>query len=158
MAQTNSGTSKGLGQTLSDFYAANGVGGFYRGISANIMRACVLNATKMGVYDIAKGVVTESTGWERKDLRTTFCSAMVSGLAMTCTVSPFDRVRTALMNQGDKQLYTGFVDCATQLAKKDGPLSFWRGFVPMWARFAPTATIQLVTIETLYGMCGLKSI
>ena len=158
MAQTNSGTSKGLGQTLSDFYGANGIGGFYRGISANIMRACVLNATKMGVYDIAKGVVTSSTGWERKDLRTTFCSAMISGFAMTCTVSPFDRIRTALMNQGDKQLYTGFVDCATKLAKNDGPLSFWRGFVPMWARFAPTATIQLVTIEALYGMCGLKSI
>ena len=143
---------------MTDFHAKNGFGGFYRGISANIMRACVLNATKMGVYDIAKGVVTESTGWERKDLRTTFCSAMVSGLAMTCTVSPFDRVRTALMNQGDQKLYTGFVDCAKQLAARDGPLSFWRGFIPMWARFAPTATIQLVTIEALYGMCGLKSI
>jgi hypothetical protein len=158
MAQTNSGTSEGLGKTLGDFYAKNGIRGFYRGISANIMRACVLNATKMGVYDIAKGVVTSSTGWERKDLRTTFCSAMVSGLAMTCTVSPFDRVRTALMNQGDQKLYSGFLDCGTQLAKRDGPLSFWRGFIPMWARFAPTATIQLLMIEALYGACGLKSI
>jgi len=158
MAQTNSGESAGLGKTVSDFYAKNGVAGFYRGISANIMRACVLNATKMGVYDIAKGQVTKSTGWERKDLKTTFCSAMISGLAMTCTVSPFDRVRTALMNQGDQKLYNGFVDCAGQLMKNDGPLSFWRGFVPMWARFAPTATIQLVTIEALYGICGLKAI
>lgn len=158
MAQTNQGKSDSLGKTLGDFYAANGIGGFYRGISANIMRACVLNATKMGVYDIAKGVVTESTGWERKDLRTTFCSAMVSGLAMTCTVSPFDRVRTALMNQGKVQQYSGFVDCAGQLAAKDGITSFWRGFIPMWARFAPTATIQLVTIEFLYGVFGLKSI
>mmetsp|Transcript_17648 Transcript_17648/g.40506 ORF Transcript_17648/g.40506 Transcript_17648/m.40506 type:complete len:284 (+) Transcript_17648:67-918(+) len=158
MAQTNSGKSESLGKTLSDFHAKNGFGGFYRGIQANIMRACVLNATKMGVYDIAKGFVTSSTGWERKDLRTTFCSAMVSGFAMTVTVSPFDRIRTALMNQGDQKLYSGFIDCATTLAKNDGPLSFWRGFIPMWARFAPTATIQLVTIEALYGMCGLKSI
>eukprot|EP00536_Pseudo-nitzschia_multiseries_P012444 jgi/Psemu1/32137/gm1.32137_g len=158
MAQTNSGKSESLGKTLSDFYGKNGMGGFYRGIQANIMRACVLNATKMGVYDIAKGFVTTSTGWERKDLRTTFCSAMVSGLAMTVTVSPFDRIRTALMNQGDQKLYSGFVDCATQLVKNDGPLSFWRGFIPMWARFAPTATIQLVTIEALYGAFGLKSI
>mmetsp|Transcript_616 Transcript_616/g.1470 ORF Transcript_616/g.1470 Transcript_616/m.1470 type:complete len:284 (+) Transcript_616:45-896(+) len=158
MAQTNSGKSESLGKTLSDFHAKNGFGGFYRGIQANIMRACVLNATKMGVYDIAKGFVASSTGWERKDLRTTFCSAMVSGFAMTVTVSPFDRIRTALMNQGDQKLYSGFIDCATTLAKNDGPLSFWRGFIPMWARFAPTATIQLVTIEALYGMCGLKSI
>ena len=126
MAQTNSGHSDSLGNTLREFHAKNGVGGFYRGISANIMRACVLNATKMGVYDIAKGVVTEQTGWARKDLKTTFCSAMVSGLAMTCTVSPFDRIRTALMNQGDQKLYTGFVDCGQKLLAQDGPASFWR--------------------------------
>jgi hypothetical protein len=159
MAQTNSAVkSESLSNTLSTFYQTNGLGGFYRGISANIMRACVLNATKMGVYDIAKGFVTENTGWKRKDIKTTFCSAMISGLAMTCTVSPFDRIRTALMNQGDQKLYKGFLDCGTQLVKKDGPLSFWRGFIPMWARFAPTATIQLVTIEFLYDTFGLKSI
>lgn len=158
MAQTNSGKAESLGTTLTTFYAQNGLGGFYRGISANILRACVLNATKMGVYDIAKGVVTDQTGWNRKDLKTTFCSAMISGFCMTCTVSPFDRIRTALMNQGEQQLYTGFVDCGTQLLKNDGPLSFWRGFIPMWARFAPTATIQLVTIEFSYGTFGLKSI
>lgn len=158
MAQTNSGKSESLGKTVSEFYSMNGIGGFYRGIGANIMRACVLNATKMGVYDIAKGIVTSNTGWERKDPRTTFCSAMISGFAMTITVSPFDRVRTALMNQGNQKLYSGFADCAAQLAKNDGPLSFWRGFIPMWARFAPTATIQLVTIEALYGAFGLKSI
>ena len=28
------------------------MGGFYRGIEASIMRACVLNATTMGVYEI----------------------------------------------------------------------------------------------------------
>lgn len=158
MAQTNSGAQQSLGKTMNDFYSKNGIGGFYRGLEANILRACVLNATKMGVYDIAKGFVTSSTGWDRKDLRTTFCSAMCSGLAMTCTVSPFDRVRTALMNQGDQKLYSGFVDCATKLAAQDGITSFWRGFIPMWARFAPTATIQLVTIEALYELCGFKSI
>lgn len=36
-------------------YQAQGIGGFYRGVQANVMRACVLNATKMAVYDIAKG-------------------------------------------------------------------------------------------------------
>ncbi|KAL3893520.1 MAG: hypothetical protein SGARI_008128, partial [Bacillariaceae sp.] len=93
MAQANTEKrSGGLGKVVGDFYAANGIAGFYRGISANIMRACVLNATKMGVYDMAKGAVTEATGWSRKDIRTTFCSSMCSGFAMTCTVSPFDRV------------------------------------------------------------------
>ena len=37
-----------------------GMGGFYRGIDANIMRAMVLNGTKMGVYDHCKGLITKS--------------------------------------------------------------------------------------------------
>ena len=30
---------------------SQGIGGFYRGMEANVMRAMVLNGTKMGVYD-----------------------------------------------------------------------------------------------------------
>jgi len=157
IAQTNKDASTGLMTLVKDSYAQGGIGFFYKGISANILRACVLNATKMGVYDIAKGAVTEATGWGRKDVRTTFCSSMISGFAMTCTVSPVDRVRTALMTDKTGK-YNGLVDCATKLAAENGISSFWRGFVPMWARFAPTATIQLVTIEYLYGVFGFKSI
>jgi hypothetical protein len=78
----------------------------------------------------------------------------------------------------------------------EGPLSLWRGFIPMWvsrpmdscgnldfnsviwcctlsysysfwllhrfkfswARFAPMATLQLLTIEFLYSAFGFKSI
>lgn len=50
------------------------------------MRACVLNATKMGVYDISKGYVTEATGWSRKDIKTSFCSATLAGFFMTVRV------------------------------------------------------------------------
>ena len=78
---------------------------------------------------------------------------------MTATVSPFDRIRTSLMNQPmDKKIYDGFFDCALKTIKSDGPMSLWRGFIPIWARFAPTATIQLITIEALYGAFGFKSI
>lgn len=60
-------------------YHDQGISGFYRGVSVNIMRACILNATKMGVYDISKGHICDFTGWERKDIRTAFGSAFVAG-------------------------------------------------------------------------------
>jgi len=159
LAQANKGKAVPLGTLVSNMYADQGIAGFYRGVEANVMRACVLNATKMGCYDISKGYIVEATGWERKDMRTVFTSATLAGFFMTLTVSPFDRIRTSLMNQPtDAKLYNGFVDCAAKTIKNDGVLSLWRGFIPIWARFAPTATIQLLTIETLYGACGLKSI
>ena len=54
--------------------------------TVNVMRAIVLNATNMGVYDIAKGRVVEKTGWSRKDPRTVFCSSFLAGFFMTITV------------------------------------------------------------------------
>jgi hypothetical protein len=63
------------------------------------------------------------------------------------------------MNQPtDKKLYNGFIDCFVKTVQEGGVSSLWRGFIPIWARFAPTATIQLLTIEYLYDMAGLKSI
>jgi hypothetical protein len=59
MAQANTSQSKPLTTVVSEFYASQGVSGFYRGISANIMRACVLNATKMGVYDMVSAAVKD---------------------------------------------------------------------------------------------------
>jgi len=63
------------------------------------------------------------------------------------------------MNQPtDKKIYNGFVDCAGKIIAADGPMSLWRGFIPIWLRFAPTATIQLLTIETLYSYFGFANI
>jgi hypothetical protein len=98
ISQANQGTSVGLTTLVSNMHAEQGIAGFYRGLSANVMRACVLNATKMGCYDISKGYVTNATGWDRKDVRTSFCSATIAGLFMTITVSPFDRIRTVSLN------------------------------------------------------------
>lgn len=159
IAQANKDKTAGLGELVGNMYKDQGIAGFYRGVSANVMRACVLNATKMGCYDISKGHVADATGWSRKDPRTVFCSATMAGFFMTLTVSPFDRIRTALMNQPtDKKIYTGFMDCAAKTIAEGGVTSLWRGFIPIWARFAPTSTIQLLTIETLYQSFGFKAL
>ena len=160
LAQTNK--DKGgvpLTTLVGQMYKDQGIAGFYRGVEVNIARACVLNATKMGCYDMTKGYVTEATGWQRKDVRTAFASAFVAGFFMTCTVAPWDMLRTKLMNQPtNAKIYNGFSDCLVKTVQADGVLSLWRGFVPIWARFAPQATLQLLTLEFLLGVCGFKSI
>ena len=159
MMQANKGEAVPLTTLASKLYADQGVGGFYRGIQANIARACVLNGTKMAVYDVAKGYVSNSSGWTRKDPRTIFCSATISGFFMTCTVSPFDMLRTRLMNQPtDQKLYNGFADAAIKVLKNEGPTAFYRGFFPIWARFAPTATLQLLIFEQLLSASGYKAL
>jgi len=145
--------------TASDLFKNQGIGGFYRGIDSNIARAMVLNGTKMACYDQAKGFVVSVTGFERKSLLTTFFSAVSAGFFMTCTVAPFDMVRTRLMNQpADAKVYSNALDCAMKIATQEGPLTFWRGFFPIWSRFAPTTTLQLVIFESLRSAMGMESL
>mmetsp|Transcript_23390 Transcript_23390/g.28736 ORF Transcript_23390/g.28736 Transcript_23390/m.28736 type:complete len:301 (+) Transcript_23390:51-953(+) len=145
--------------TAKELFAMQGIGGFYRGIDSNILRAMVLNGTKMACYDTAKGVVVNVTGLSKSSLITQFLSAASAGFFMTCTVSPFDMIRTRLMNQpSDAKIYNNAIDCFAKIVKNEGPLTLWRGFIPIWSRFAPTTTIQLVIFEQLRGLMGMKAL
>ena len=75
---------------------------------------------------------------------------------MATTVAPFDMVRTKLMNQpADAKVYSGFVDCIVKIVAKGGPGALYAGFIPIWARFAPTTCLQLVIFEQLKPIFGL---
>jgi hypothetical protein len=205
LMQTNAAKAPPITTLAAQMYREQGIGGFYRGVEANVMRACVLNGTKMMCYDQFKGVVVNATGWSRKDVKCQFMSSardsitnsvayttiqgagisqVGAGFCMTCTVSPFDmvrakhepvqrprhvqprvhrlfisQVRTKLMNQPtDQKLYSGFVDCFLKVVRADGPLALYRGFLPIWMRFAPQATLQLVSYEMLLKNFGYKTI
>lgn len=145
--------------TAKDLMKNQGISGFYRGIDSNIARAMVLNGTKMACYDTMKGVVVNTTGLDKSSLITQFLSAASAGFFMTCTVSPFDMIRTRLMNQpADAKIYNNALDCFAKIIKNEGPTTLWRGFIPIWSRFAPTTTVQLVIFEQLRGLMGMKSL
>ena len=131
--------------------------GFYKGLSANIMRASIMNATKMSCYDTCK-TFCKSKGF-KDGIPLQFMSAFTAGFFMTCTVSPFDIIRTRLMNQpSENKIYSGFVDCFMKILKNEGPLGFYKGFIPIWSRFAPTTCLQLLIFEQLRKLLGLGSI
>jgi hypothetical protein len=142
-------TSHALVRAVRGIIENQGMGGFYRGIQANIMRAAVLNGTSMACYDQIQDFVKQSQ-LVPAGLATHFTAAFGAGFFMAVTVSPFDMVRTKLMNQPvDAKIYSGFVDCVIKLVTKGGVMGLYAGFVPIWARFAPTTVLQLVFFEQI---------
>jgi len=140
----------------SNLYKQQGIGGFYRGLEANVMRAMVLNGTKMACYDEIKTMVTKS-GIVPKGLPTQFMAAFGAGFFMATTVAPFDMIRTKLMNQPpDAKVYSGFLDCGMKIVKANGFGGLYAGFIPIWARFAPTTTLQLVIFEQIKPIFGVE--
>merc|ERR1719215_915698 len=153
------GATPSITGTAKELFSKQGIGGFYRGIDSNVARAMVLNGTKMACYDQMKGYVVDFTGLPKGNLFGQFLAATSAGFFMTCTVSPFDMVRTRLMNQpADAKIYNNALDCITKIVKQEGPLVLWRGFIPIWSRFAPTTTLQLVVFEQLRTLMGMKSL
>merc|ERR1712129_646699 len=149
-----------LGGTASAIYANQGIMGFYRGIDANVMRAVVNNGTKMACYDTSKQLIhTSAPAPFSSGVPLQALASFVAGFFMTCTVAPFDICRTRLMNQpADKpKIYTNLFQTFIKISKDEGPLALWRGFVPMWARIAPTTTLQLLFFEKFTAMAGLKA-
>ena len=149
-------TPPGLAQAAGDLYKSQGMGGFYRGLEANVMRACVLNGTKMACYDEISSAIKKS-GVVPAGIATQFVSAFGAGFFMATTVAPFDMIRTKLMNQPhDAKIYSGFVDCFVKIIKAGGPGALYAGFIPIWARFAPTTCLQLVIFEQMKPIFGVK--
>ena len=109
----------------------------------------------MGCYDVCKTKV-KASGMVKDGLALQFMAAFTAGFFMTCTVSPFDIIRTRLMNQPtEAPIYNGFVDCFQKILRSEGPLGFYKGFLPIWGRFAPTTCAQLVIFEQLRKAAGM---
>ena len=159
LSMTNTNSNVSLINSMKNMYAEQGISGFYRGISANIGRACVLNGTKMSCYDQIKGICVNATGWERKNIKCQALSAFFSGFFMSVTSAPFDMIRTTLMNQPpNKKLYNGFMDAGIKLVSKGGPFALYKGFFPIWIRFAPTTILKLVIFDNLLNMGGFQTL
>ena len=100
-------------------------------MDANIMRAMVNNGTKMACYDMIKKKI-KSSGVVTEGIPLQFLSAFSAGFIMTCTVAPFDMVRTRLMNQDPTKpkVYKNFLDCGVKVVRAQGPQALWSGFLP----------------------------
>jgi hypothetical protein len=141
--------------TFVDIYKSRKLD-FYKGLHANIIRACVLNGTKMACYEQIKQTITQ-TNMIPAGIPTQFCSAFGTGFFMAITVSPFDMIRTQLMNQpSNVKMYSGFIDCFVKIVKEKGVGGLYAGFIPIWARFAPTACLQFIIFEQIKPIFGVK--
>mmetsp|Transcript_21077 Transcript_21077/g.47545 ORF Transcript_21077/g.47545 Transcript_21077/m.47545 type:complete len:235 (+) Transcript_21077:1-705(+) len=141
-----------------DVYSDGGLRSFYRGVHTTMIRAAILNATKLAAYDEVKhkcinnGIMVDGTGLH-------FVASMVAGVAVATTTSPVDIVRTRLFNQPKGvKIYSGMMDCAMKTYTEGGVAAFYRGFTPQWMRFGPFTIIQFMVWEKLRAMYGMKGI
>jgi hypothetical protein len=62
--------------------------------------------------------------------------------------NPLDVVKTRIMNQKTGE-YAGSLDCIRKTLANEGPLAFYKGFLPFWLRLGPHTIISLIAFEHL---------
>lgn len=152
-----------------------GINGLWKGTAPNIARNAIVNCTELVTYDYIKEAILQSTsltgepqaakrpqgtssvtvfggvipGFGSADnLPCHFVSAFGAGLCTTVFASPVDVVKTRYMNAAIGQ-YSSVLNCAATMMTKEGPLAFYKGFMPSFLRLGSWNVVMFVTYEQL---------
>jgi solute carrier family 25 oxoglutarate transporter 11 len=122
----------------------------YSGLAPNILRGMSINVGMLACYDQAKELITKHVTKETPDmpvsLQTQILSSLIAGFTASAFSLPFDLIKSRLQDGGK---YTGIVDCASQIFRKEGFFAFWTGLDAYYMRTAPHAMIILLTAEPI---------
>ena len=130
----------GLTDCCKQTYEKDGFLGLFKGMNVNIVRAVLVNAAELAFYDKSKSYFTSSTYFhlDQTSVITHFLSSCVAGFMGAVASSPADVVKTRYMNQlQGQEAYKGVIDCTMRLLKSEGPMVFYRGFIPLYLRIGP---------------------
>nr|XP_023665714.1 mitochondrial uncoupling protein 2-like [Paramormyrops kingsleyae] len=124
-----------------------GIRGLWRGTSPNIARNAIVNCTELVTYDLIKDQLLRTTPMT-DNLPCHFTSAFGAGFCTTVIASPVDVVKTRYMNSACGQ-YSSALNCALTMLTKEGPLAFYKGFMPSFLRLGSWNVVMFVTYEQL---------
>jgi hypothetical protein len=147
---------RGTLQALTAIGREEGARGYLRGMGPSVGRAAVINGCGIASYDASKGVVQRALGSD-KGLLPQVGASLVSGLVSALVSTPFDVIKTRMMNQpsGAASLYKGPIDCLVKTAKAEGITGLYKGFTPAYARLAPHRVVHFVCLEQLTRAAGM---
>lgn len=130
----------GLADCWRQTVEKDGFLGLFKGMNVNIIRAILVNAAELAFYDKSKYFFSNSAyfQFDQNSVVTHFLSSCVSGFMGAVASSPADVVKTRYMNQLEgKETYKGVIDCTLKVLKNEGPMVFYRGFIPLYLRIGP---------------------
>ncbi|XP_058797204.1 dicarboxylate carrier SLC25A8-like [Phymastichus coffea] len=124
-----------------------GTAGLWRGTIPNVSRNAIVNVAEIVCYDIIKEKLLQS-GLLQDGIPCHLSAAVAAGLCTTIAASPVDVVKTRYMNSSPGE-YKGAIDVAVRMFINEGPMAFYKGFVPSFARLVSWNIVLWVTYEQI---------
>lgn len=141
-------------QGLYRMAADEGIKSWFRGVVPNGIRSVLMNASQLGSYDWFKHTLLESNlltdgpvlhffaSLGAGTVATSKCDVSPGLLATLLTpsavCSPADVIKSRMMNAKDN---LGFLKVISNSVAKEGPMVFFKGWLPAWIRLQPTSAL-----------------
>uniref|UniRef100_A0A665T5L9 Solute carrier family 25 member 34 n=2 Tax=Echeneis naucrates TaxID=173247 RepID=A0A665T5L9_ECHNA len=139
----------GVSDAFVTIYRREGVIGLWRGVNGAVPRVMVGSAAQLATFTSAKEWVSHSQWLGSNRWLTALIAAMISGVAVAVTMTPFDVISTRLYNQPVDEcrrgrLYHGFADCMLKVCQAEGLFGLYKGMGPVFLRLAPHTVLSML--------------
>ncbi|KAK6943561.1 Mitochondrial substrate/solute carrier [Dillenia turbinata] len=121
-----------------------GVAALWTGLGPNVARNAIINAAELASYDQVKQTILKIPGFT-DNIVTHLFAGLGAGFFAVCIGSPVDVVKSRMM--GDSTAYKNTLDCFVKTLKNEGPLAFYKGFLPNFGRLGSWNVIMFLTLE-----------
>jgi len=122
-----------------------GFSSLYRGLGPNVTRAVLMNASQLATYDVFKAMLLATPVYE-EGMPLHFSASFLAGTVATTVCSPFDVLRSRIMNTAGDQ---SVLQVVSQSYRKEGLSWAFKGFVPAWIRLTPNTIAIMLILEQL---------
>lgn len=129
---------------LYRIWKEEGIKSFFRGTVPAVSRSVLLTIGTNATYDQVKQIL-EGPVNIKEGLPQHFLTATITGFVGTLMTQPIDVIKTTYMNAGRGE-FRGLGDVTVKTAKQ-GPMAFYKGFLPALLRVGPNTIITFMLYE-----------
>ncbi|KAJ1305640.1 hypothetical protein OPQ81_000637 [Rhizoctonia solani] len=124
-----------------------GISSLARGMTPNVFRSVLMNASQLASYDFFK-IQLLNTGKFQDNINLHFTASFMAGTVATTVCSPADVLKSRIMNASGPGSTSTLAVIRTSI-KNEGPMFMFKGWVPAWMRLQPTTILIFLTFEQL---------
>ncbi|PVV01787.1 hypothetical protein BB560_003782 [Smittium megazygosporum] len=148
--QTVKGTGTSIGSVVGQIAKQQGISGFYKGLSAALLRQATYSTVRFGVYEAVReklrrpdGTVSNASG---------LLAGMLGGAIGGVFGNPADVANVRMQNDGSlpadqRRNYKNIVNALTRMAREEGISSFFTGLGPNVIRGMIMTLSQVATYD-----------
>ncbi|KAJ2908976.1 hypothetical protein GGI21_002348 [Coemansia aciculifera] len=124
----------------------DGPRGLFKGAVPNVSRAMLMTGAQLVSYDGFKQLLLSSKYFD-EGMALHFSASFLAGFVATTITSPFDVVKTRVMNAGPGSPYKNLGQAMVLIAREEGPLALYKGWTPAFVRMAPQTILTFIFLE-----------